>query len=340
MTDRRAVSRRRDTFLDFYRFHLKHRAHPGGVYYLIPGLRDRLGWDDEQTLWFCFINGNTQNPVTSLILHRRGDRPERAEAMLEFWRAARRRLAWDTDRRYHRTRLDASVRGYLAMTGGRQAEFWRDRSWREVWAAARDVPTFGRLSAWSYAEYLHIAGFAPDADDMMLGDMSGSRSHRNGLCLVTGRDDMVWHRDNPAFTGPGCYTADVLADLGGEAEALLADAGPGATRLTLESALCTYKSWHRPNRRYPNVYNDMLHDRIRAAEAAWPGEDLDVLWRLRAESLPERLRLEDNPGDPGVHPIKQNHYLLTGEPVVMYAGTPQESQFDRDVAAAAFGRFR
>lgn len=31
---------------------------------------------------------------------------------------------------------------------------------------------------------------------------------------------------------------------------------------TLESALCTYKSWHRPNRRYVNVYSDMLHGRI------------------------------------------------------------------------------
>jgi hypothetical protein len=32
---------------------------------------------------------------------------------------------------------------------------------------------------------------------------------------------------------------------------------------------CTYKSWHRPNRRYPGVYLDMFHDRIKNAETTW-----------------------------------------------------------------------
>jgi hypothetical protein len=86
---------------------------------------------------------------------------------------------------------------------------------------------------------------------------------------------------------------------------------------TLESALCTYKSWHRPNRRYPNVYADALHDRIKKAESHWPGRDFGDFWDARREYLPEHLRLEDNPADVGVKPVKQNHYRQTGQVIMM-----------------------
>jgi hypothetical protein len=86
--------------------------------------------------------------------------------------------------------------------------------------------------------------------------------------------------------------------------------------LTLESTLCCYKSWHRPNRRYPNVYNDMFHDRIKKAEKAW-GRQLRIFWDIRRAALPQHLRLEDNLWDVGVKPEKQNHYRLTGQVIMM-----------------------
>jgi hypothetical protein len=91
---------------------------------------------------------------------------------------------------------------------------------------------------------------------------------------------------------------------------------PDAGLLTFESALCTYKSWHKPNRRYPNVYADLLYDRIRWAERRW-GPRFDVLWECRNRCLPAPLRLEDNPADPGLSAAKQNHYLQTGQVVMM-----------------------
>jgi hypothetical protein len=78
------------------------------------------------------------------------------------------------------------------------------------------------------------------------------------------------------------------------------------------------KSWHRPNRRYPGVYLDMLHDRIKKAEAAWPEEDFGLFWEARKIYLPAYLRLEDNPGDVGVRPEKQNHYRLTGQVINLH----------------------
>src|SRR3546814_10744378 len=98
---------------------------------------------------------------------------------------------------------------------------------------------------------------------------------------------------------------------------------PDVTRLTLESALCTYKSWHKPNRRYPNVYADMAYLRIRKAESRF-GPRFGPLWSIRREALPSWARLESTPTDPGLDPRKQNHYLVTGQPENgrAHVGTP------------------
>src|SRR5205823_3903141 len=162
------------------------------------------------------------------------------------------RLGWDTDRRHHRRALEQSLLGYVALLNGRtQRDFWHavaERGWDELWTTARSIPTFGRLSAWSFCDYLHLCGVPIDCRDLML-----------------------------------------------------------------EEALCTYKSWTRPNRRYPGVYADMLYDRIRATERAFPDEDWSVFWEARRACLPRFLRIEDVPSDPGYSALKQNWYRETGE---------------------------
>jgi hypothetical protein len=42
--------------------------------------------------------------------------------------------------------------------------------------------------------------------------------------------------------------------------------------------------------------------------------DLFQEWR---DTVPKKLKTECNPGDPGVHKVKQNHYLNTGEVIMM-----------------------
>lgn len=352
--DWREPERRRQAFLDFFDFHTRYGIHPGCVYFLIPWLRRRYGWDSEQAYWFAFLNGNTQNPLTTLQLHRRGDRPEHAADMLGWYDEHVNQLPWDTDRRYHRRALRASVDGYVRMLGGElQVDFWAavaGGGWRSVWAAATAIPTFARLSGWSFCDYLHICGTDLACNDLMLDDKSGSRSHRNGLCIVNGLDVYDWHQSNPSFDGR--YPRRLLTHLDGRAWGLLADARDRAegkpwqrdvTALTLESALCTYKGWHRPNRRYPGVYADMLYDRIRQAEERFPDDDFTPFWQARRECLPPWLRLEDRRGDPGLHPIKQNHYRLTGEVPVMGHDKPNPhywSAFDDAVEAETLGVFR
>lgn len=333
--DFREARYRREVFLRFFTFHLRYRSHPGCVYFVLPELAEREKWDTEAKLWFAYLNGNTQNPITSWrIFQRFPDVRNLDMAKLKTWFDANwKKLAWDTDRRYFKSKFIKCVERYRELLGGGAQKSLFDSvaisddeaaNFRSLWQFCEHNYTyFGRLSTFSYLEYLRIMGVAVDCDNLFLRDLDGSKSHRNGLSKVLGRDDLDWHDSNPSFKGR--YTDQAFEWLKKEADLLLADAKkktPSSVRkrdvgfFTMESALCTYKSWHRPNRRYPNVYADMMVERIRWSEQAW-GDRLDAFWQIRNEVLPKDLRLEDNPADPGIVPEKQNHYRETGEVIMM-----------------------
>lgn len=328
--DLRLPQYRREVFLAFYQFHLKYRAHPGCVYYLIPFLRAKYGWDDEETLWFSFINGNTRNPVTSLILHRRAWKPSMGAQLIEHFAAMASSLDFDRDRRFDKMRLPAVVASYQALVGNNQRRFWESRArdgFAAMWKAATGIYTFGRLGGYSYLEDVRISGIDFDCDNLMLSD-TGSYSHRNGLSILMGTHG---YASKEAHKSTGFRAAEYpdwrIALMEREGLRLLAEtkrrsAGTAWARdasfFTLESALCSYRAWHRPLGRYPNYYNDALVERIQRAQQQLPREDFGVFWEAREACLPEYLRLEASPNDLGAHPIKFNHYLERGEVVMMH----------------------
>lgn len=345
--DFRLPQYRREVFLRFYEFHLENRAHPGGVYFAMPWLARKYGMDDEAKLWMAFLNGNTQNIVTTMMLFKRF--PTINSPGLEAWFTEKYKLlAWDTDRRYHRKDFLKSVDCYRRLTGGQQREYFRslegpsqEDTFARAWKALRDdFYTFGRLSSFSYAEYLRLNGIPLQCNTLFLDDMSGSKSHRNGLAKVLGRDDLDWHKDH-GFDGE--YQDGEVEWLGVEAEQLLTEARERTARnqqvdptqvnyFTLESAFCTYKSWHRKNRRYANVYNDMFHDRIKLAAERFGDEEVKEFWDCREDCLPKHLRLECCPNDPGLCPEKQNYYRETGKPIMMSKRWPEfDNDFDRRI---------
>lgn len=321
---------RREVFLRFYEFHLKYRTHPGCVYFLLPYLKEAMKLDVEGFYWLAYINGNTQNPVTSYLIHREFPDVHSLDINeLERWfNSEYKRLFFDMDRRYQKPRFVDAVQFYMdKVIDGQESYFKRvvAGGFKTLWASVREFAYFGRLSVWSYLEYLRIVGVDSAPLNLMLRDMSGSKSHRNGLAKVLGRDDLDWHKSNP--TGfAGAYNKIVLEWLEEEADTLLDDARRRAvgrswandvTFFTLESALCTYKSWYRPNRRYPNVYADMLYERITNAEKDW-GQRLELFWAARRDALPSFLRYEDEPrGSLAVSPDKQNRFILTGVPAII-----------------------
>lgn len=318
---------RREVFLRFYEFHLKYKAHAGAIYYAFPYIFKELKMNMEQKLLFAFINGCTQNVVTTYFIFQQiKDLKTYNPTKFSLWfRKHYDKLGWDTDRRYVKNKLEDMISSYAKkMEGTTQEEYFKRimtsgdkyKDFKLLWHEVEGTfEYFGRLATFSYLEYLKIAGLNIDCDELFLDDIEGSKSHRNGLCKVLGRDDL----DN--WKTKVNYTPEIIEWLKKEGEILLEEARQrfpheDLSYFTLETTLCCYKSWHRPNRRYPNVYNDMFYERIKYAEQKW-NKKLDIFWRARAEYLPDYLRLECNPKDLGVHPIKQNHYLKTGEVIMM-----------------------
>lgn len=348
--DFRQLKYRREVFLRFYEFHLENRSHPGCVYYAMPWLAKQHKLDQEAKLWLAFINGNTQNIVTSwLIFERFPALTPKALPKLKVWfNENYSKLAWDTDRRYHKKDFIKSVECYLNLVGESQKRYFGDfegkdeeQAFRDLWVALRrDFYTFGRLSAFSYSEYLRIMGIKVSCDNLLLRDLDGSRSHRNGLAKVLGRDDLDWFRETQ-FEGD--YTEEEFTWLEEEASSLLAEAqervkpnkrvDPREVHyFTLESALCTFKSWHRKNRRFANCYNDMFYERIKLAEGNWGDKGVKQFWRCRDDCTPEHLLLEKNAKDPGLVPEKQNWYRNTGQVIMMSKRWPEFSNpFDRNI---------
>jgi hypothetical protein len=346
--DWRLPENRREAFQRFYSFHLKYKSHPGCVYALLPAIAEAMELDDDQRAWLVWLNGNTQNVVTSLMLLEAAPRARDWKKAVDFWNEHFTKLEWDTDRRHQKNRFGEATEDWYINHAWQAERSWRTAGsfgWQRVWDYAFAQPHMGRLSSWSMIEYARIllGPVIPDADTWLLNDKSGSKSHRNGLAVVKGYDATYWDADAPFILGIVDELADFGDDLLREAEARNAKPGPEVQwhpdvgRLTMESALCTYKSWHKPNRRYPNVYSDMMYNRIKKAEARF-GRRFDILWDARKKHLPEYLRLEDMPLDPGLCAAKQNHYLETGQIPVMWKDADMPpSDFDMAVVRGRFG---
>lgn len=358
--DWRLPENRRESFQRSYTFSLEHRSFPGMVYSMLPAIADAFDLDDDGRAWLAWLNGNTQNAVTSMLLLEAAPTPWEWKKAVDFWNEHFKALEWDTDRRHQKSSFGKATEAWAnrlidaAETPHTAWETVSPQGGRVAFGYAMSQPFMGRISAWSYMEFVKILlPFVPDVDGWYLKE-SSSRSHRNALSLLDGFH-YAWSWDGESADIP--FMLDLIPELEELAEDLLAeararngsyfdspdygkvwDAHPNVTRLNMESALCTFKSWHKPDRRYPNVYADMMYYRIKKAEARL-GRQLGLLWGIRRDTLPAYLRLEDNPNDPGLVPAKQNHFRETGEIILLHHlfNDMEPSVFDLKVAAGEFG---
>ena len=333
--DFRLPEHRWEVFLRFYEFQLTYRAHPGLVYQFIPYLSNYFGWHLEERLWYATINAFTQHPMTSLTIFQRQPEPFSNEAeVADFWDwfdGHWFQLPFDTDRKYQKKECPVAMQRVSQLlwdSYGTLKQLYTG-SFTGLWQRMRrELYSLGRLGAWSGLEFIKIAAGSEltiEFDSLMLRDIDGSKSHRNGLCILLGRDDLDWHEKlNPRFTGK--YTEDEFAWLEESGARLLTEARERFANRdfihhvgyeTLESTLCCYKSWHRPNRRYPNVYSDMAYGRLLDTAQKNPTLDLTPFWEARRAYLPKELRIEDNPQHPQHGKIAldrgmQNLYRETG----------------------------
>jgi hypothetical protein len=210
-------------------------------------------------------------------------------------------LQFDTDRRSQKKDTVQAIRTYaqLVADNGSQEKMLTGKTYQELWNLVRNnYHSFGRLSSFSYLEYVHLNGFGADCDDLLFEDKSGSKSHRNGMMFLIGKDDMVWDKraDND-FDGNYPDFKRICTWLEEKADAFLVDFKrlnpdvPDVSRFTLESNLCTFKN-HFFGRRYPGVYADMAWERVEWAESRGLHEFTEVFKDIRSQCLPDWLRAE------------------------------------------------
>lgn len=306
-TDYRLPANRGVYFDALYGMNLYHKILPGLVYLYMPELAARLDWNEEDKLWFAFLNGMTQNPITSLRLMENLPQCPPAGAALrkfsEWFNAQWPTLQYDTDRRYGKKETVAAIQCYAKLVdeAGTQVQlFRRGQDFRDIWHRVRTgVRSFGRLTTFSYLEYVYIMGFGADCNDLMFSD-DGSRSHRNGMLMLLGQDHHVADRrlgtadmKHEEFDKMCAWLTSEADDYIEQFNTAHPDAEPNvrATRFTFESNLCTFKN-HFFGHRYPGVYADMAQSRIEWYDSRGLSQYTAIFKDIRAEKLPKWLRTE------------------------------------------------
>jgi len=302
MKDYRRPEHRMEYFTELYRLNLCYGIMPGLVYIYLPELARRYGWGPEQRLWFAFLNGLTQNPITSLILFLQLDQVPKPDDRLtgfEVWFNMHwDHLQFDTDRKYQKKDTVAAIKHYAKKVRdhGDQATMLTGK-YQDLWSKCSQIMSFGRLSTFSYLEYVKISGYGADCDSLLF-ESAGSRSHRNGMLLLLGMDNLVWdRRQKNGFKGDYDDIGALAAELEAKAEEFLATfelhhpAAPNVSKFTMESNLCTFKN-HFFGHRYPGVYADMAWQRIERAEEKGYKDITAIFRQIREDRLPKWLRTE------------------------------------------------
>ena len=305
MIDYRLPENRLKYFEALYKMNLETGVMPGLVYLYMPALAKLYNWDNEQKLWFAFLNGLTQNPITSLRLFNQLPEVPPAEATLtkfdEWFNAEWATLQFDTDRRYGKKETVLAIKSYAKVISnvGSQEKLFTNDNFSYLWGVVTgEFHSFGRLTTFSYLEYVKIMGFGADCNNLLFEDKSGSKSHRNGALILNGLDAIVHDkRMNNGFEGnyPNfnkmCewLAEDSRIKMG--AFKTLNPTTPNVGYFTWESNLCTFKN-HFFGRRYPGVYADMAQERIEWADNVGQQKTTAVFKEMRAGLLPLWLRSE------------------------------------------------
>jgi hypothetical protein len=302
--DYRPHPQRREYCDALYKLNLDHGIMPGLVYLYMPHLKHHYNWSEEQALWFAFLNGMTQNPLTSLLLMEQlpmvPEHQREVDKFGQWFSDNREKIPFDTDRRHQKKDTAQSIATYahLVADHGSQVEML-NRSYPDLWdLVSKQYYSFGRLSTFSYLEYVRIMGHGDQCTDLMFNDRSGSKSHRNGMLFLQGKEHLVDdRRAQNGFNGRYENFQGMCEWLTARANDYLrefskANDCPHIGYFTFESQLCQFKH-NFFGRRYPGVYVDMGFDRLLKHERLWGRTGHTKVIRDIRQTLPKWMLLEE-----------------------------------------------
>jgi hypothetical protein len=163
-------------------------------------------------------------------------------------------------------------------------------SFDKLWEGIKsNLHKFGRYSTWFYLQHLkHTAGVRISPTSLMLDDFDGSRSHRNGLLLATGKANNM---DRKLSSVEYRILQDEADSILEETKRRFPDLVNQIDFFTMETCLCSFKKIFREHHgRYLGYYLDRQAEEIMQCEKdGWYGIEWQVLWDARNETIDLRL---------------------------------------------------
>ena len=255
---------------------------------------DRFEYNIEQKLWLVWLYGTTYHfPTAYIIWNEFPDMELVGVDRLEKWNNENySRLRYQTDTKWNKGHLPAMFKSYKEWVGERSqreafAEHITDdpvETFYNLWEVVNGWHKFGRYSSWFYLQSLkQCAGINLDVDSLWLHDVSGSRSHRNGLCYAVNKPELV---DQKLSETDLDFLNKEAAEILAEVKNRFPDVAHKADYFAMETCLCSYKKLYRKrDGRYLGYYLDRQAEEIQKCEKDnWIGINWTPMWQAREET--------------------------------------------------------
>ena len=289
----------REAFIRWYAWSLRYDDCDPAVW-ATNYLNKRYEHNDEQRLWLCWLYGNTYHLPTAWVLMNEFPDYELATVdRMEQWNTANyKRLRYQTDTKWNKGHLPTMFASYQKFIGNRTQrealESYYEQSdkgsFDKLWDGIKsNLHKFGRYSTWFYLQHLkHTAGVRISPTSLMLDDFDGSRSHRNGLLLATGKANNM---DRKLSSVEYRILQDEADSILEETKRRFPDLVNQIDFFTMETCLCSFKKIFREHHgRYLGYYLDRQAEEIMQCEKdGWYGIEWQVLWDARNETIDLRL---------------------------------------------------
>ena len=296
--DYRELGQRREGFLQFYAASVACGDCDPALW-LISYLNDRFEYSVEERLWLAWLY-HTYNMPTAFVY--KNEHPDQELASVDRFTQWNNenypRLRYQNDTKWSKGHLPAMYSSYHEWVGNStQTDKFTQicsedpvTNFERLWSIAKgEWYKFGRYTAFFYLQTLkHTCKVNIECPTLFLSDYSGSKSHRNGLCLALGKDEWV---NQKLLYSEYRWLEEAGAELLTEVRKRWPALAPKFDNFSMETALCAYKKLHRIKRgRYVGYYLDRQSEEIMKAESDnWTGIDWEVIWQAREEVIGAEL---------------------------------------------------
>ena len=248
-------------------------------------LVDRMEYNSDQVIWFCFLNAITYNLPTAFVIKNEFPDLELAgiEKLEQWWtKDIQSRLPYQKDKLKQRRFLPETVDSYQKVVGESQTDYFNrilDKDghtnfmtlWENFYVPIRH---FGRFSVWNFAQMLKdVAGYNIEPNTFFLGD-SSAKSITKGACFIF---DIEYNKNMK-------FTPDLKAELEGKTFELMEDIRKVVpiNAFKMETELCRFHKYYRSAQsRYIGYYLDRQKEDIESLKRNnWSG----IHWQLLDDS--------------------------------------------------------